>query len=130
MEHLPANIARRFWRKARRSAEMPGKTRKPLIRPCLVWEGARDNKGYGVFRAFPGCMGLKSGIVRAHRLSYWLTYGPFPRNAQIDHECFNTLCLEPTHLRLVGITEHGHLSKQDQLDAETEEEILEELREI
>jgi len=131
VERLPAAVARRFWRKARRAQLAVENPRKKLSAKCLIWTGATDNKGYGVFRAFPGCMGLRSGIIRVHRLAYWLAYGPFPRNAQIDHECRNQLCLEPTHLRLVGGIEHGHISQKDQvLNSTTEEEIMEELLDL
>ena len=131
MERLPAAVARRFWPKCRRAQLPPKNPRKKLTALCLIWIGATDDKGYGVFRAFPGCMGLRAGLVRVHRLAYWLAYGPFPKKAQIDHECRNQLCLEPTHLRLVGEVEHGHISKSDQeLYSKTEEEIMEGLLDI
>jgi hypothetical protein len=52
-------------------------------------------------------------VWRSHRLSFALTRGPFPSNAQIDHICRNRRCIEPTHLELVGISEHAQRSNED-----------------
>jgi len=90
----------------------------------LVWQGAKDNKGYGVMRIRAKTkngghhMGLPSGIVRTHRLAYWIAFGPFPRNAQIDHKCRRKLCCEPEHLQLVGASEHAGISNRDRWLAE------------
>lgn len=134
MEHIPARVARRFWRKAQRQKRLPEIEGKSFSKPCLVWMGARDQEGYGIFKAFPGCMGLKSGIVRVHRMSFWLHRGPFPANAQIHHRCENTSCLEIEHLEIIGISEHAEESNlkrwAKRLSKEEEDAIIEELDEI
>jgi hypothetical protein len=38
---------------------------------------------------------------RAHRVSYEEFKGPIPGGYEIDHKCFNTLCIEHTHLEAV-----------------------------
>lgn len=97
-------------------ATRPASTRKTLLQPCLIWQGAKDNTGYGVMRCAQGTMGLPAGIVRVHRLMYFYTKGAFPRHMQIDHLCRNRLCVEPTHLKMVGPSEHGRISHQDRED--------------
>ncbi|MGW8177695.1 MAG: HNH endonuclease [bacterium] len=82
-------------------------------RPCLNWLGARDNTGYGVIRVPKGFMGSKAGIVRTHRLSAFLK-NKFPINCQVDHICRNRLCIEPSHLEILGPKTHGKVSKKDQ----------------
>jgi hypothetical protein len=129
MQRLPNEVSRRFWKKFRRAQlppEIPGEN---FAAPCLLWTGAKDDKGYGIFRAFPGCMGLESGLIRIHRLIYWLMIGPFPKAAQVDHKCRVKHCGEVTHLKLLGIVEHGKKSKADQVaDLERlEAEILKEI---
>lgn len=81
--------------------------------PCLEWRGATDQTGYGVYRAKPGTLGSKSGLVRAHRFAYFIRR-KFPMNCQIDHLCRNRLCVRFSHLQLLGPKEHGRVSKKDQ----------------
>jgi len=135
VERIPARVARRFWKKARRAQLVPEIPGKKFSRPCLIWWGARDQEGYGIFKAFPGCMGLKSGIVRVHRLAYWMHNGPFPKNAQIHHKCENPSCLEVEHLEIIGIAEHAEESNMKRwarakLSEEDEQKIIDELEEI
>ena len=56
---------------------------------CWVWAGKINNRGYG-----------RWGADFAHRLSYELHKGPIPVGMQIDHLCFNPLCVRPDHLQL------------------------------
>lgn len=82
-------------------------------RPCRVWEGAPDNTGYGVMRAPKNFMGSKTGVVRVHRTAKFLETH-FPVNCQVDHLCRNRLCIEPSHLMIIGPRTHGKISKRDQ----------------
>ena len=76
-------------------------------------------------------MGLKSGIVRVHRLAYWMAKGPFPRKAEIHHRCENPPCIEEEHLILLGPVEHAEESNEKRwgrtLSEAEEAEILAEL---
>lgn len=88
---------------------------------CWQWTGAKNPKGYGTFRA-------DGRNVAAHRYSYELFCGPFPRGLVSGHLCRNHGCVNPSHiepvtnreniLRGVGVTAikarqthcaHGHL---------------------
>lgn len=60
---------------------------------CLTWTGARHSTGYGVIRT-----GGKSGA--AHRVAFEIASGPIPEGMQVDHTCWNYLCVNPEHLRL------------------------------
>lgn len=107
----------KFWDKVSPGSIPPdtehdGKT-VLFVTPCLNWKGATDNTGYGVFKANPGTIGSKTGVVRAHRYAYYLMQ-PFPNKFQIDHLCRNRLCVRFSHLQLVGPKEHGKISKKDQ----------------
>lgn len=87
--------------------------------PCQIWLGATDNDGYPEIRCRKGTLGVKTGVVRVHRLAFYLRRGSFPLKAQVDHLCRKRRCINPDHLELIGRVTHGKLSREDQLkDAE------------
>ena len=61
---------------------------------CLIWQGAKNRKGYGVVN-FEG----KKWMV--HRLVYTLKVGPIPDGLELDHTCRVHDCAEPDHLNPV-----------------------------
>lgn len=65
---------------------------------CWVWQGPRDQKGYG-----------RSGRRgRVHRTMYALLRGPIPEGLELDHTCENPPCCNPDHLDAITRLEHVH----------------------
>jgi hypothetical protein len=58
---------------------------------CWLWEGARDNRGYGAIWT-----GQKH--ARTHRISYEITKGSIPVGMHVCHKCDVTSCINPDHL--------------------------------
>lgn len=74
----------RFWSKVDKSGN------------CWTWTGCTMNSGYGAF-------GMSAGnTVLAHRYAYESTNTPLPEGVEIDHSCFNRVCVNPSHLRPVS----------------------------
>jgi hypothetical protein len=62
---------------------------------CWEWNGARNEHGYGLFRA------LRQGVegARAHRIVYeHLTGVTIPDGKVLRHKCDNPPCVNPAHL--------------------------------
>lgn len=58
---------------------------------CWNWNARCNKQGYGQFKVRPT---MKS----AHRISYQIHYGPFPKGLFICHKCDNPSCVRPDHL--------------------------------
>lgn len=63
------------------------------MKPCKVWGGYRNNKGYGVSSS-----GGKR--VYVHRLEWQRANGSIPAGMCVCHRCDNPACYEITHLFL------------------------------
>lgn len=66
---------------------------------CWLWQGYKENHGYGIF--YPGPNDGRH-TVKAHRWSYAIFIGLIPDNMEIDHLCSNPSCVNPNHLEVVS----------------------------
>ena len=67
---------------------------------CWKWNGAVNPQGYGTFRMKP------YGTVGPHCLAYFITYGNWDRDLELDHLCRNSWCVNPDHLEPVTHAEN------------------------
>jgi hypothetical protein len=64
---------------------------------CLLWRGATNGDGYGIFRV----SSTPSRLVLAHRLSVALARGICPGDRVVDHGTCDRRCCRDAHLQLV-----------------------------
>ena len=84
------DLLRRFVKKIRRQGE------------CWVWIGAANSKGYPQLR-----VGIST--LYAHRISYELFVGPIPGGHQVHHQCLNSMCVNPAHLKCLTAEQNRFL---------------------
>ena len=76
----------RFWSKVDKAGD------------CWEWTaGTWRSRGHAVYGQFTLTGGKK---ICAHRYAYMEVNGDIPEGHQIDHRCHNTLCVNPSHLRV------------------------------
>lgn len=68
---------------------------------CWMWKGAIQSSGYGSFAS-----GGKGRSALAHRWIYEHHFGPISKGLTIDHICRNRLCVNPSHMEAVTISEN------------------------
>src|SRR5699024_1501027 len=66
---------------------------QPIETGCVIFHGARNSGGYGSFS-------VNGRMVYAHRYAWEEAFGPVPAGMEIDHACWQELCVEVSHLRL------------------------------
>ena len=60
---------------------------------CWIWQGGRNNIGYGMIRD-------GKQMRTTHRVSYEEHIGKIPAGMCVLHNCDTPLCVNPAHLRL------------------------------
>lgn len=66
---------------------------------CWQWDAPNKGTGYGEFR--------HKGVRHlAHRFSFETFKGAIPKDRQVDHECRNRGCVNPSHLRLLTLAQN------------------------
>ncbi|MBB5748585.1 HNH endonuclease signature motif containing protein [Micrococcus sp. TA1] len=83
-----ASRTARFWERVNKSAP----------NGCWEWTG-QTNNGYGRLSWGPR-------MDYAHRIAFRLVNGSIPHAFEIDHICHNTICVNPSHLRLANRSEN------------------------
>src|SRR5699024_2669338 len=69
---------------------------------CIAWTLSADKDGYGR-RHLPRSEFGKDRQTGAHRAAWLALNGDIPEGSQIDHLCYNTLCVNVKHMELVTI---------------------------
>jgi hypothetical protein len=79
----------------RRRADYPPPTPQPT--PCVLWQGAIDDKGYGTIHRFTDG---KRDKIRPHRWVMEQLHGPLRPDQVVMHLCDNPRCYRVSHLRI------------------------------
>ncbi len=91
------------------------------ITPCWIWQGAANNRGYGVTtKGSPGKARL------AHVVFYEKAVGLVPCGLELDHLCSVPLCVNPSHQEAVSHTENVRRGRKSKLSMGIARTILEE----
>ena len=77
-----------FWSKVEKTDE------------CWNWTAYKNPLGYGsIYR--------DGKVFSAHRASYVMEFGEIPEGMDIDHQCHNTSCVNPAHLKAMTRKENA-----------------------
>ena len=79
-----------FWKRVDKNGPVPSHCAE--LGPCWIWKGAHFFNGYGEWH-----QGAHR-VVKAHRLSWRLHYGPVPHGLDVLHRCDVKNCVNPRHL--------------------------------
>lgn len=72
---------------------------------CWNWTGAANSSGYGLFAWDATREGLS--VTGAHRAALRLEGVEIADDMTVDHICFNTRCVKPSHLRVMSRSDNA-----------------------
>lgn len=83
----------------------------PCAYACWWWRGAQQTKSYGSMRLDGETTAL------AHRVVYELLVDELPSGLQVDHQCCNTICVNPDHLSPTTLERNRWLQHERSMQA-------------
>lgn len=110
-EEIDALKINRFWARVDQSSGESG---------CWPWLGGLLNYKNGQ-ESRPKCYQSfiegESATTYAYRVAFILAKGLIPKGLVIDHVCFNPLCCNPAHLRLLSLAENSARKDPKKIEA-------------
>lgn len=94
---LSPTFADRFWSKVDKNGPIP--EHRPQLGPCWVWKNCTNGR-YGMLGTKWNPILSKTPMIKAHRASWILNFGPIPTGSTVCHACDVTRCVRPDHLWL------------------------------
>jgi hypothetical protein len=82
------------------------RTRIENLYDCWIWVGGTNSWGYGSM-----WVSKTESRKAVHRVLYQLVFGPLPQEMLLHHDCENTRCVNPSHLRALTVKEHNHIHR-------------------
>lgn len=88
---IDQSVIKRFWTKVKKTAT------------CWEWQGTLSYMKGGPYPVIH----IKSRIFLAHRVAYEIFNGEVPVGLVVDHQCNNTKCVNPAHLKAMTQPENA-----------------------
>jgi hypothetical protein len=93
----------------------PVRENRGYVTPCLIWRGRPSAQGYGRTTV--------DGEVRPAHVAAWeKKNGPVPDGHEIDHLCYQRMCVDLEHLECVTGAENRRRAAQRRHDGATDAE--------
>jgi len=87
------DLSERFTARVATEGSIPAD--RPDLGHCHLWQGPPNNSGYGSINDGTG------RIIGAHVAAVLVSGDDIPEGMEVDHLCFNTMCVRRSHLEVV-----------------------------